>query len=74
MGISLGERGMIVLLCIVLLLIAVLLVVFGLAILLSPVDEPVNLESRNPTKPYRWIVRPLRSDSRRLAAPAFILH
>lgn len=65
---------MILLLSIVLLLIAALLIVFGLAILLSPADEPVNLESRDTANSSRWIVRPLRSDPRRLAAPAFIQH
>ena len=65
---------MVLLLCIVLLLIAALPIVLGLAIVLSPADEPVSLESRDPANPSRWVVRPLRSDPRRLAARAFIQH
>jgi hypothetical protein len=63
---------MVIALCVVLLLIAVAIILAGLAVLLAPGDEPVALESRDQF--HRWTVRPLRSDSRRLAGQAFSHH
>lgn len=60
---------MIIALCVVLLLVALAIVLVSLAVLLSPGDEQVALESR--TQFHRWTVRPLRSDLRRLAGSAF---
>jgi hypothetical protein len=64
-----------VFLAIVLLLVALAIVGVGACVVLAPEsDDPVVLQTRDQAEPTGWRYQTLRSDPRRLAAPAFIQH
>ena len=60
-----------VFLAVVLVLVALAVIILGVcAFLARDEDRPVMLESRDVTAPTGWLTRPLRTDVRRLGAPA----